>query len=288
MKQFPRIFGSLILAVSLGSLNGQIIDNWDDGNDIAPLQNWTRWTVSGLGQTFTFPTTDNGTLGYRLFGLAGSSFNPGRMGSYLGGWPAMTDFIASVELHDWANDHSQNMGIWARLQTPLAAPIPNAYALHYANRFSSGNGGSDQLRISRLSPTGGASVLTGSQGHFNINGASPAPTPDKTYKLVFMGHGSWLVGQIFESTDAGLTWSPMWMWDTSAGVLRDHIFVTDTGLTSGQVGLVTWVGSSGTTGKGDQNPLFDNFYVIPEPSALALLGLGLAGLFWARARRQSR
>lgn len=284
MQKKLLTLGCLALASALTPLNAQIIDDWNDGNDTAPLQSWTRWTVSGLGQTFTFQTTDNGTLGYRLFGQAGSTFNPGRMGSYVSSAPAIPDFTASVELHDWANNHSQNMGIWARLQVPLASPIPFAYALHYANRFSSGNGGTDQLRISLLTPSG-VGLLTGSQGQFGINGASAPPDPSKTYKLLFTGYGSTLEGRIYESSDAGATWSIMTMWDGGAGVLRDYIFASNSTLTSGRVGVVTWVGSIGITGLGDQNPLFDNFYVIPEPSALALIALGMAAVACRRAFR---
>jgi hypothetical protein len=285
MKIRSYVVGCLGLAPFLGILNAQIIENWDDGNDTAPLQQWTRWTVSGLGQTFTFPTSDNGTPGYRLSGQTGSQINPGRMGSYISSLPPIPDFTLSVELHDWDNAQSQNMGIWARVQTPLPPSIPYAYALHYANRFSSGNGGTDQLRISFLTPSG-VSLLTGSQGVFGVNGASAAPTPDKTYKLVFSGYGSALEGRIYESTDNGATWSAMWMWDGSA--LKDYVFATHSTLTSGQVGVVTWVGSIGVTGQGAQNPLFDNFVVIPEPSAFALTALGLAGLALMRLRRQCR
>ena len=241
-------------------------DNFNDGDDVG----WTQFAPVA-GSTFTFPASSQGGLGYQLTSPPASP--AGRVGSILTSASPISDFLVTVDLVNWNNSLRQEMGVMARVQSSPSGLLPTGYSFMYVNRFSAGAGGTDQLRIYR-DGAGEHSLLTGSQGQFNqAPNITPPPNPSLgDYRLVFGGQSSNLWGQII---DLG-TGLPM-NFSTGAGPLTNTIWAVDATYTTGLAGVDS---VAGTAGNPSVNPTFDNFtfQAIPEPSTVALTGLGLLGL----------
>ena len=278
-----------------------VSDNWNDGDDING-QVWTHYAPGALGQTFTFPVNPaDSSFAYRLTANQGTGTNPGRVGSYLMGTPAIADFSVTTDLINWDNTMTMNMGVMARVQAPLpAATFPLGYALVYTDRASAGAGGTDQLRIYKVVSGGlgfmntstGGSQTNGSLGQFGTAiGGDASPNPANDYRLVFSGNGNLFTGQIIDkSTGLALTFND------GFGGLTNRLVVSDPGAAgfgasgatlynSGQYGLFGFVGSGANTTppfNGNTDFTVDNFSItaIPEPSAIALGLIGLAGVLW--------
>src|SRR5439155_426204 len=104
---------ALMTSASLAALT--VSDNWNDGDDTTG-QVWTHYAPGALGQTFTFPVNPaDSSFAYRLTANMGSGPNPGRVGSYLMGTPALADFTLTADLINWDNTLSMNMGVMARV-----------------------------------------------------------------------------------------------------------------------------------------------------------------------------
>src|SRR5438876_1076171 len=152
MKIRTLLAAAALAAISSVSSSGaQYYDNFNAGNDA----NWTRWAPPPATVTFGFPTVGPGNLGYELAAApgTGSFFTTARAGSYVTGL-SVGDFVVSADLVTWAATNEMQMGVMARVQTPinLAGAMPACYALVYINRFSIRTNGTDQLRILRLGP----------------------------------------------------------------------------------------------------------------------------------------
>ncbi len=284
------LFGSLAVILCIVPAHAQFSDTFDSGTDSA----WTHWTPQtgvSQSQSFNFPASTQGGLGYQLVS-SNNTATPSayvRVGSYVTGL-SIPDFTATVDLIDWDNTKGQSMGIWARLGTPISASavLPNGYGFAYVNRYSSGNGGTDQLRIYRLdtlsllnvdatsTKNGSVGQLIGPGANPTFNGGSSAPVPSHDYELKFWGVGPNLYGQMIDLT----TGLPLLVSDGLGGT-TDTIHAIDSTYTTGSAGLWALTQSSGTV----INPTFDNFDIVPEPSALALAGLGLLGLAAGNIRR---
>ena len=267
-----HIFGGVAAALSLmvsPTIQAQS-DNFDDGDDVG----WTHFTPAA--STFSFPASSQGGLGYKIetINLAPA----GRVASILSG-SSIPDFTVSVDLVDWSNPLRQEMGVMARVQPgPWAGLLPSGYSFIYVNRFSSGSGGTDQLRIYKEGPAI-HTLLTGSGGQF-AQGAliNPPPNPASgDYRLVFSGYGNLLSGQIIDLN----TMLPM---SFSTGGLSETntLWAVDGTYTTGQAGVIAVAGAIVAP---VVNPTFDNFSVVPEPSMLALTGLGLVALAVRNVRR---
>ena len=266
---------------------------------------WTHYAPGTLGQTFSFPANPAGVgnLAYELTSNT-SGTDPGRVGSFRMGDPQIPDFTLKADLINWNNGMSMNMGVMARVQSPLpGTTFPLGYALVYADRFSSGAGGTDQLRLYKVT-TGGLSFMNtttlgsqtnGNQGRFGIvAGGSAPPDPSKDYQLIFTGKGNLLTGQIIDkSTGLALTF------DNGSGGLTDRIMASDPGAAgfgaagatlynTGDYGVFGFVGSGAGSLGNNTDFTIDNFSIIPEPSTLTIAGLGLLGFFALNARRLKR
>ncbi|NOS70937.1 MAG: PEP-CTERM sorting domain-containing protein [Verrucomicrobia bacterium] len=283
--------GAAVLSIMLSPTIQAQSDNFNDGNDTTPA--WTHYAAGGLGQTFTFPANPaDATSAYRITSAAGTSINPGRVGSYMLGGPEIPDFTITTDLIDWNNASSQNMGVMARVQAPpggvFGASFPLGYALVYANRFSATGGGTDQLRLYKVvaGTVGFMNNGLGGQGQFGVvAGGSAPPNPTNDYQLVFTGYGNVFTGQIIDkSTGLAMTFN------NGLGGLTDRIVASDPGVPSGFGPLYTTgtYGYFGFVGAGAIDPTFDNFSVVPEPSSLTIAGLGLAGFFAWNTRRLKR
>ena len=299
----PLFTLAALAVIASPNLQAQQFDNWNDGDDTTG-QTWTHYAPGALGQTFTFPVNPaDASFAYRLTANTGTGPNPGRVGSYLMGTPAIPDFTITADLINWDNTRSMNMGVMARVQAPLpAATFPLGYALVYTDRFSAGAGGTDQLRLYKvvsgglgfMNTTTGGSQTNGGLGQFGVvAGGSAPPNPANDYQLVFTGYGNLFSGKIIDkATGLALTFN-----DGNGG-LTDTIWASDPGAAgfgasgatlynNGQYGLFGFVGS-GTSPVGNETDFtIDNFSIVPEPSSLALIGLGSAGMLWMR-RRQLR
>ena len=218
MKAKSILAVAMALAGFVYTATAQFSFDFNGGND----PGWSHYAPGALGQTFTFPTNPDGVgnLAYRITSNTGTGPNPGRVGSFRMGDPQIPDFTLTTDLIDWNNGMSMNMGVMARVQSPLpAATFPLGYALVYTDRFSAGAGGTDQLRLYKvvsgglgfMNTTTLGSQTNGNLGQFGVvAGGSPAPTPTSTnhYRLVFRGVGNLLTGQIIDlSTGIPMTFN---------------------------------------------------------------------------------
>jgi hypothetical protein len=233
----------------------------------------------GLGNAWTFPTISAGNLGYKMVSGPGTGLNPGRVGSYYTGITT-SDFFVQADLVNWTTSLGQDMGLTARYTANGTVNPPNAYALVMQND-QVGPGTLSALRIALVN-AGGITFLTGAGnlGYFDgTAGTSPAPNPlaPDTYRLQFWGQGTTLSGSIIDLN----TGQPMFF-NNGSGAATDIVSVNDSTYTSGLTGLFGVIRTSQGV-----DPTFDNFLastVVPEPTTLALAGLGLAALLIHRRR----
>ncbi len=279
--------GCLALAGQVLTASGQVVfsDDFNTGTD----PSWTRWIPTGSPvPTFSFPSVPGNGLGYEIAAAPGSSsfFTTARGGSYVTGLN-VSDFTVSADLVNWAGTDEMQMGVMGRVQAPVAGgAFPGCYALVYINRFSVRGSGTDQIRILRLGPNDITFLNDGlgNQGQFGVvAGGSSAPQPGGHYRLSLTATGNSLVGRIMDmSTGLYMTFND------GNGNLTDFIHATDSSalFSSGSAGVFT-VPNTLTPGV---DTTFDNFSVsiVPEPSAAALAGLGLAILTTLRRKPRSK
>jgi len=237
-------------------------DNWNDGNDTSPA--WSHFGNSTYS-SWTFPINPaDSSYAYRIQSATPS----GPMaGSFFTSQPNQANFTMSVDLIDWNADSGvsrQVFGLMGRAN-PSAPQIPTGYGLMV--RQPSGGPGAMSLQINRMgADVGGVLALTNS-------GFLTPPTPAGDYTLVFTATGTTLKGQIFDKA-TGLAMQ------LQNGF--DYLSVTDPypgAYTTGAYGVGGFLVNVTPV-----DVTFDNFVIVPEPSALALGALGLAGLFWAGRR----
>ena len=244
--------------LSRGSLCAQdfIFDDFSSGNDSA----WTRYqplAPFGAPGVYSFP---NG--GYRIQATASpnsASLGPGRAGSLrldLNITANTGNFLVDSAVIAWDNTQNQSYGLLGRITTP-GFGTTKGYAFTYST--------SGLLAISSINNET-QTVLTSEPYQ-----ADPA----KRYDFTFRGTGATLVGELFELLP-------------SDGKLPVAIIsVDDRTYNSGVTGL----GVFSNVGLGTGDATFDNFeaftFVVPEPSAGALILLGAAGLIYAQLRRRN-
>jgi hypothetical protein len=277
--KFTSIICVGLLAVAMGAGFGSASaatysTDFNAGTDAG----WTHYPGAniGLGNGWTFPASSQGGLGYKLVSNAGTTPNPGRVGSIYGGITT-ADFYVQADLIDWTSTFGQYMGLAARLTSGGPVNFPTAYALVLRND-QVGPGPQTALQITKLDNTSGSTILSGNQGFFNVSGSSAAPAPAGDYQMQFWGVGNNLYGRIIDLS----TGLPM-LFNDGLGGLANIVSVTDSTYASGQTGLMGFIRTSQGV-----DPTFDNFLVttvIPEPATATLAGLGLAALLVYRRRQ---
>jgi hypothetical protein len=208
-------------------------DNFNDGNDTTPPPAWGRYDPIQAG-AWSFP----GGNSYRIQSAPSpdpANFGQGRAGSIKPG--NYSDFYIAVDLVGWDDNLHQVVGLLARVSTPGPGTTVGYMFTHdRGNPTSDTSGDMDIVRLDNeqptdLDPSGGLDSI-----HLQTN---------KQYRLVFMGVGPALTGQVYELPD---TVNPV-----------VNYSVTDDTYTSGSVGLVVANNASESGYDGPADATFDNF-----------------------------
>jgi hypothetical protein len=230
-------------------------DNFNDGNDTSPLPAWTHynpiltgdWSFPGANtyRIQSGPSPDPGTFGQ---GRAGSL----RPGSY-------SDFYVAVDVVGWDDSIHQIFGVLARINNPGAGTTGGYMFTHdRGNPTSDTSGDMDIVRLDGEVPTVLDPAGVADSIHFQTN---------KQYRIVFMGVGSTLTGQVYELPD---TVNPV-----------VNYSATDSTYTSGSVGLAVVNNASETGYDGPADATFDNFLVTTaEPRLTVAPAAGGFTLSW--------
>jgi hypothetical protein len=228
-------------------------DNFNDGTDTTPPPAWMRYNPIQTG-SWSFP----GGNTYRIQSAPSpdpSTFGQGRAGSIKPG--SYSDFYVAVDVVGWDDSIHQIFGVLARVNNP-GPGTTSGYMFNYdrGNTNNPTGGDMDIVRLDNelptdLDPSGSADTI-----HFETN---------KQYRIVFMGVGPTLTGQVYELPD------------TANPVV--NYSVTDATYTSGSVGLVVANNASEIGYTGSADATFDNFLattaeprltVTPSPGGLTL------------------
>lgn len=180
-----------------------------------------------------------------------------------------TDSRISVDITDWNDATNNTMRVYAR-GVQFASGATQYYSLAFFPTSAAGPGLSN-FRVERGNADGTVDLLTPLEAT-----VFPIVDPTHIYQMAFTLEGPYLRGDLFDLT-------------TNPSAPLRTLLVTDSGpralLGPGTVSL--GVGANIVFPNAPVIPgaaaTFDNFRVIPAPSAAALLGLG--GLLAARRRR---
>jgi hypothetical protein len=185
-----------------------------------------------------------------------STFGQGRAGSIKPG--SYSDFYIAADVVGWDDTIHQIFGVMARIGTP-GAGTTTGYMFTYdrGNPSNATGGDMDIVRLDCEQPTDlDPSESMANVIHFDTN---------KQYRVVFMGVGTNLTGQVYELPN------------TANPVV--NYSVTDTTYTSGSAGLVVANNASETGYNGPADATFDNFLattaeprltVTPSPGGFTL------------------
>ena len=229
----------LVLAALPAYLHAQT----DDFNDNTDLPEWTRYNPIGVGSF----SVANGA--YRIQAArTGSAANPGRAGS-LRQDVTYADFYITVDIVDWNTNLNQAFGLIARA-TDIGPGATDGYAM----TWDRGGGDLDISRIVNENPSsngGGAVPVAGNDRAALVGG--------KVYRMVFIGRGAELTGQIYEMPNLR---TPL-----------ASITGTDATFASGVSGLITYDNASAATQAGTDTT-FDNYFALSfQPPRLDIQAL---------------
>jgi hypothetical protein len=211
-------------------------DDFNDGNDTG----WTRMNpLAGLpyGGTGTWSFPGGAYRIQAAASLAPQTAGPGRAGSIINN-VNLTNFYLTCDIVDWDNSLDQIFGLLARVGN-VGLGQTRGYAFTYATRAGRAAAGELQLLL-----------INGEQGN-EISGAALDFTmqPDAQYRLVFIGNGGNLTGQVFALPDLSVAVA------TLNGIDYAHA--------AGGVGIFTYDNSPSASSTADTT--FDNFLASPAP-----------------------
>ena len=221
----------LLVAAVPAFLHAQT-DDFNDGNDAG----WTRFNPIGVGSF----SVVNGA--YRLRTSPSPdpvNFGPGRAGSLRN--VTYTDFYVTVDIVNWDTNVNQAFGILARC-TQVGPGTTDGYAMTW-------DAGGRDLDISVFTNERPAGVQGQSGGGADL-------IAGRTYRMVFIGKGSQLTGEVYDTTNL----------DTPLASITG----TDTNWTSGVAGLIVYDNTSAANGTTDTT--FDNYFALDfQPPRLKIV-----------------
>lgn len=236
----------LVLAALPAYLHAQT-DDFNDGTD---QPEWTQYdplkTMVGTNiATFSFP---NGGYRIQTYRTPNPQFGPGRAGS-LREDVTYTDFYITVDIVDWNTNLNQAFGIMARV-TQVGFNSSDGYAM----TWDRGGGDLDISRFVNENPAGGGGGAVGVTGNDRANLVA-----GKVYRMVFIGKGAQLTGEIYELPNLR---TPL-----------ASITGTDTAFASGVAGLIIY-DNAATASQAGTDTTFDNYFALPvQPPRLEIQAL---------------
>ncbi len=219
-----------------------LLDDFNDGDDANPLPAWSRYDPIGTG-TFSFP----GGTSYRFQSAPSpdpGTYGQGRAGSLRPG--NFSNFYVSTDLVNWEDNVHQLLGVLARITTPGPGTTGG-----YLFSYDRGDMIVDQgdMDIVRLDGEVGTTLSSPESDKIHFE-------PGRQYRLVFMGTGGQLRGQVFELPD---TLTP-----------KLELTATDDTYPNGASGLVAANNAEESGFDGPADATFDNFLMLPaEPRLTA-------------------
>lgn len=240
-----------------------ISDNFNDANDTNPPWNhYDPLGTSPLGPDagFTSASFILSNANYRIYAPAPPvpDYGAARAGSFLQG-ADYTDFYVSADLIDFDDTVRQAFGVAARINTPgLLTTGGYLFSWEPGSGTLPGTTNGD-LDISRLVDESPVAQLETTNSNLHLERG-------KSYRFVFMGHGTNFEGQIYELPD---TTHPLIVLPAND---------PDDAYSSGQVGLIV-ASQSDPTISGDAT--FDNFLATTaEPRLTVAQSGGSVVLTW--------
>lgn len=189
---------SLILLSAALSLQAQVIDNFDSGDDSA----WVKSTTTNYPSTFTFVSDVYGGNAYRLqAGTPGTSADGGQVNMAravaVRTNQSYTTFYVAADLVSWntnAYDATNEavIGLVARASNVTTPDQVQCVMLltHY-NQYDNGQRGTAQI-YAMLG--GGSFLIPACQGNFTI-------VRGHSYRMVFTGTNTTLIGKFYDLED---------------------------------------------------------------------------------------
>ena len=220
----------LLLAALPALVNAQT-DDFNDGND----NGWRQYDPikAAVGTNIATFTLTNGAYRIQTYRTPNAAFGPARAGS-LREDVTYTDFYLTVDIVNWNTNLNQAFGLLARVKE-VGLGSTDGYAMTWDS------GGRD-LDISVFTNEVPVNVRGQAAGNANL-------VPGRSYRLVFMGQGAILTGEVYDlsNLDTPLT----------------SISVEDlnNSWTSGICGLIIYDNAPAATQAGT-DATFDNYFAL--------------------------